>query len=100
MTQIFAVYFKQSQSLQFSLGIGYPDIKWSLVTGNDFECVLNGRNSLLVHPEKHDIDECAEDSKSCPMPYSTCNNTIGSYSCGCEADYFPIDNSDCTYGKH
>ena len=38
---------------------------------------------LLVHIYV-DIDECARGTHECNQ---TCNNTIGSYTCGCNAGY-------------
>ena len=34
-----------------------------------------------------DLDECIEGSYTCDFPHSKCINSVGSYTCGCEAGF-------------
>ena len=43
-----------------------------------------------------DIDECSEGVAECPSQ-STCNNTIGSFTCDCDSGYRKV--SDVCEGK-
>lgn len=41
-----------------------------------------------------DINECLTNNGNCS---STCNNTVGSYSCSCESGYaLDVDGHNCT----
>lgn len=66
------------------------------------QCPLYTRNKFLLYPciklcltelSIVDIDECAEGRSGCAQ---NCSNTIGSYSCSCNASYrLSADERSC-----
>nr|XP_054757071.1 fibropellin-1-like [Lytechinus pictus] len=50
---------------------------------------LNGTRCEL------DVDECLSDPFPCDLSHGVCNNTYGSYFCGCESGYWIISGIKC-----
>ena len=54
--------------------------------------IVNYRSILI------DIDECVEQKNACGS--GNCTNSVGSFSCKCEAGYKPADDSPTCVGMY
>ncbi|XP_065195321.1 fibrillin-3-like, partial [Sycon ciliatum] len=57
--------------------------------GFECECVHQGTSLAVVSSTQvcQDNDECSTSAHKCDLTTTTCNNTFGTYSCGCRSGY-------------